>query len=51
MRKGGQTERQAEMTKLIIAFRNFVNATNKGERNFEMNIERGLSSQYELKMY
>jgi len=32
-RKNGQTDRQADMTKLIVAFRNFVNAPKNKQFN------------------
>ena len=34
----GQTDEQAEMTKLIVAFRNFVNTPNKHKRRTSMTL-------------
>ena len=51
MRKDRRTERQADMTKITVAFRNFTKAPKNGKVGSRREMKRVLKQSWEIRQY
>jgi hypothetical protein len=51
MRKDRRTEKQADMTKIIVAFRNFTKAPKNGNVGSRREMKRVLKQSWEIRQY